>query len=253
VLVTDQRPAAPMDPVSVIAMIVSIVGLVLVSLPLGIWGVIRTKNGRRRGRAFAIASFVLTGVWAILGGISGLVIALTLPADIAGQPLPPGLTPTVDVVPTPSAAASTPTTSLTSVPTASTTPGNQPTGPLRKPKRLRLDQLKIGDCITDLQHEEFSRVRVVDCRTKHEQQVLGGFKASGRKYPGDSALQAVAESRCRTLFEKFVGIPFDDSYLEIASFAPTVGAWRAGNRLVVCTALDPDTSQATISFKNLRR
>jgi hypothetical protein len=38
-------------------------GLGLVSVPLGIWGVIRTKNHQRRGCTLAAISFVLIGLW----------------------------------------------------------------------------------------------------------------------------------------------------------------------------------------------
>ena len=41
----------PLDKVSLIALIAAIPSLGLVSIPLGIWGVIRTKNKQRRGRS----------------------------------------------------------------------------------------------------------------------------------------------------------------------------------------------------------
>ena len=44
----------PLDKASLIALITATLRLGLVSIPLGIWGVIRTKNHRRRGRSLAV-------------------------------------------------------------------------------------------------------------------------------------------------------------------------------------------------------
>ena len=59
----------PLDKVSLIALITAIPGFGLVSIPMGIWGVIRTKNHQRRGRTLAVISFVLIGLWAIVGTV----------------------------------------------------------------------------------------------------------------------------------------------------------------------------------------
>ena len=67
----------PLDTVSLIALIAAIPSLGLVSIPLGIWGVIRTKNKQRRGRILAVISFVLIGVWAIVGTVVGVMAGLS--------------------------------------------------------------------------------------------------------------------------------------------------------------------------------
>jgi hypothetical protein len=61
----DRTPPAkpPLDTVSLFALITAGPGLGLVSVPLGIWGVIRTKNHQRRGCTLAVISFVLIGLW----------------------------------------------------------------------------------------------------------------------------------------------------------------------------------------------
>ena len=66
----------PLDTVSLIALITAIPSLGLVSIPLGIWGVIRTKNHQRRGRTLAVISFVLIGLWAIVGTVVGVMAGL---------------------------------------------------------------------------------------------------------------------------------------------------------------------------------
>ena len=68
---------------SLIALITAIPSLGLVSIPLGIWGVIRTKNKQRRGRILAVISFVLIGLWAIVGTVVGVMAGL--PTSVQDQ------------------------------------------------------------------------------------------------------------------------------------------------------------------------
>jgi hypothetical protein len=123
--------------VSLIALITAIPGFVLVSIPLGIGGVIRTKNHQRRGWTLAVISFVLIGLWAIVGTV---LVA------------------------------------------ASTVPGDQPHGPLRKAKRVSWDQLKTGDCFNGLTDTGWTDTAAsstrVDCRSPHEEEVTGTFTLS---------------------------------------------------------------------------
>ena len=75
-MVATPMAKPPLDTVSLIALITAIPGLGLVSIPLGIWGVIRTKNHQRRGRTLAVISFVLIGLWAIVGSVVGVMAGL---------------------------------------------------------------------------------------------------------------------------------------------------------------------------------
>ena len=68
----------PLDKVSLIGLITAIPGLGLVSIPLGIWDVIRTKNHQLRGRTLAVISFVVIGLWAIVGTVVGVMAGLSV-------------------------------------------------------------------------------------------------------------------------------------------------------------------------------
>ena len=75
---------------SLIALITAGPGLGLVSVPLGIWGVIRTKNHQRRGRILAVISFVLIGLWAIVGTVVGVMVGLPTTVKTAAPTQWPG-------------------------------------------------------------------------------------------------------------------------------------------------------------------
>jgi hypothetical protein len=110
----------PLDKVSLIALITAIPGFGLVSIPMGIWGVIRTKNHQRRGRTLAVISFVLIGLWAIVGTVVGVMagLSVTSTTDQTVAPAPSGLVAPTTVPPAVSTAPVAP----------STVPGDQPHG-----------------------------------------------------------------------------------------------------------------------------
>ena len=125
----DGTPAAkpPLDTVSLFALITAVPGLGLASVPLGIWGVIRTKNHQRRGRTLAVISFVLIGLWAIVGTVAGVVAGLSVTSSTnrAAAPAPSGL-----VAPTtvPATVSPAPTTASPApvAPSKKKIPGHQP-------------------------------------------------------------------------------------------------------------------------------
>ena len=145
----------PLDTVSLIALITAIPSLGLVSIPLGIWGVIRTKNKQRRGRILAVISFVLIGLWAIVGTVVGVMVGLPTTVKTAA-PAPSGLvapaTVPATVSPAPATVSPTPV-----APSKTKIPGHQPHGPLRKAKKVYWDQLKTGDCFKGWSREGHHR------------------------------------------------------------------------------------------------
>jgi hypothetical protein len=108
----------------------------LVSIPLGIWGVIRTRNKQRRGRILAVISFVLIGLWAVIGTLVGMTgrLRFTSSTDQAAAAPNSIVAPTTaTVLPAPATVSPTPSPSKTKI------PGRQPHGPLRKAKKVYWD------------------------------------------------------------------------------------------------------------------
>ncbi len=227
---------APLDKVSLIALITAIPGFVLVSIPLGIWGVIRTKNHQRRGRTLAVISFVLIGPWAIVGIVVGVM---------AAAPAPSGLDPSA----------------VSTAPVApSTVAGDQPHGPLRKAKRVSWDQLKTGDCFNGFadtagwKDAAVSPTRV-DCRSMHEEEVTGTFTLpGGRHYPGDLAIEDASDARCEKYFDRYVGIDWDSSDYFYDYLTPYPSDWRQGDHKAICLAYDPEHQETNkISLRNVKQ
>jgi Septum formation len=234
----------PLDTVSLIALIAAIPSLGLVSIPLGIWGVIRTRSKQRRGRILAVISFVLIGVWAIVGTVVGVIVAL--PATVkTAAPAPSGM-----VAPTTVPATVSPTPVA---PSKTKIPGRQSRGPLRKAKRVYWDQLKTGDCFKGWTEKGTYTVTRVDCRSPHEEEVTGTFNLPGGRYPGDAAVEEASDARCEKYFARYVGIDWDSSAYDYNYATPDSSSWRLGDRLVICMAEDPDhLENSRISLRNVK-
>jgi hypothetical protein len=58
--------ARPEDGLSSAALLTAVFGVVPVSIPLGIAGLVRTKGGGRTGRGRAVVSLIVSGLWIVL-------------------------------------------------------------------------------------------------------------------------------------------------------------------------------------------
>jgi hypothetical protein len=232
----------PVDKISVAAFITSLFSLAIVSIPLAIVGIQRTSNHARRGRALAVASIVIIGVWIVLGVVAAAIL-------LASSTVTTGATANPAVAETPP--APTPAVLTSTTPTANgATLDHQPTGPLKKKKRVYWEELKTNDCVT-FSSDAAVYVTVVDCRVAHREQVMANLKLPGtRKYPGESAVDDAADTRCVAEFAKFVGVSFDDSQLEYSTYTTTREGWVVGDRTALCTVFDPAHRTTTKSFRN---
>ena len=239
----------PLDTVSLIALITAIPSLGLVSIPLGIWGVIRTKNKQRRGRTLAVISFVLIGLWAIVGTVVGVMVGLPTTVKTAA-PAPSGLVAPATVSPAPATVSPTPV-----APSKTKIPGRQPHGPLRKAKKVYWDQLKTGDCFKGWSEKGSTVITRVDCRSPHEEEVTGTFNlraAVAIRATRRSTKPETPAARSTSLaMSASTGTPRRTT---TTTRHRTVRSWRYGDRLVICVADDPNHPKGNrISLRKVKQ
>lgn len=90
-------------------------------------------------------------------------------------------------------------------------------------------ELKVGDCIPLLDYDDEDwayELPVVPCDTPHTDEVFFVYEADDGEFPGDEALQEAAWTRCVEEFEKYVGIRYDESELELYTYQPTKSSWN---------------------------
>lgn len=236
------RAPASTDTVSVLAFVFSLVGMGIVAIPLGVWVILRTGRSGRRGRGFAIAALAFSAAWAV--AISALLLA-------SGSLIGGGQAATSDVserAPTVSDTASSTSSGPTSASTA--TAGSGSTRPPDKPKRVYWEDLKPTMCVRFPQATDTTYVTVVDCRVGHQEEVMSRTTlAGGTKWPGDDAVDAASEVKCRAAFESYVGIAYDDSRLELDSVTTDAAGWADGDHTLVCLVLDPANEHLTRTLR----
>ena len=239
----------PRDRVSVTAFGFSLIGFSLVAIPLGVWGLVRTRSGAGGGRGFALAALGVSAAWIVatfaLVATSGLLSNID---TIAAADLPEGAPAAVaSVASGASGASATPS----STPAASSAPpdASQPNRPLSKPRKIYWEDLTAGMCLRTAPESALD-MPVVDCRAAHEDEVITRTVMAGPgKWPGDEVIETSAEAKCRTAFATYVGIGYDDSRLELDFWTVDPDGWRDGGRTLVCLVYDPSDPTLTGALK----
>ncbi|MFB7030383.1 MULTISPECIES: DUF4190 domain-containing protein [unclassified Streptomyces] len=98
--------------------------------------------------------------------------------------------------------------------------------------------LRTGQCFSDhgKSAEYTTEVTVVDCASPHDGEVTGGFEVTGfTKWPGEDAIDAIAEKRCETVNLAYAmdtwAIPED---VWLFYYLPSSQSWKLGDRTVTC-------------------
>lgn len=110
--------------------------------------------------------------------------------------------------------------------------------------------LRVGDCLNMIAADEVETVPVVPCGEPHSDEVFHEFQIPDGDYPGDDAVIAAAEESCLAAFEPFVGLPFEESTLDVSWYVPTQQSWEGmDDRTVSCMVSDP-AGEVTGTLKN---
>ena len=111
--------------------------------------------------------------------------------------------------------------------------------------------LKAGDCVEDMVSEENLDLLVVSCAEPHTDEVIATFTLPPGKWPGTRKVDQLSWRGCASQFERYVGVPPEDSSLELYNLSPLKMDWDY-DQLVVCTVaegFEPNTG----SLKNADR
>jgi hypothetical protein len=116
-------------------------------------------------------------------------------------------------------------------------------------------QVATGDCLRDIgpgQQLSTDNARPADCEGAHDGEVVGTTDidgAPGSPYPGEAAMEAVANRDCFSLFAAYVGIPYEQSRLGMYYVGPSQQTWERDDRIIACIALPPEGEQLTGSVR----
>ncbi|HYF46721.1 MAG TPA: septum formation family protein [Acidimicrobiales bacterium] len=168
-----------------------------------------------------------------------VAVGLAVVAGCADEEAPDWL---ADLAPTTTTTSA--STTATASDAATTTTTADPATPVTA---LTAGDCVVGDAFRGGDATEAVEAEVVDCATEHDAEVVGLVtyeQGADAPYPGQEEVATLAEDRCATTFEEYVGTPFTDSALELLTLWPTEDSWGNGDREAVCLAFS-DTGPLT--------
>lgn len=130
-----------------------------------------------------------------------------------------------------------------------------------------VDEIAVGDCLNTPEDDVFYEIDPIDCSEEHDLEVfalvdlstVGSEFSLSAGYPGDDAVYEAALNECWDEFERFVGVPYEDSVLFMDAFTPTLEGWEeVDDRIANCVVFEVDASQteivkSTFSLRNANR
>ena len=103
-----------------------------------------------------------------------------------------------------------------------------------------VNELKAGDCIETLADVSTSALKVVSCSEPHHAEVFAVFDVKGPVvYPGDDAVDEMAESGCDSRRKMYSVSGWDDEALTVYYLQPTRQSWSTEN-YVICVVSDDE-------------
>lgn len=103
----------------------------------------------------------------------------------------------------------------------------------------------VGDCVRisadggELDDGTAPTLPEVACSTSHGGEVYAAKDLPGDSYPGVEEIETTADAFCAAEFERFVGLPVEQSELTYYYLYPRGVGWRAGDHEVVCLVISP--------------
>jgi hypothetical protein len=191
-----------------------------------------------------VSLFFRQAKWPGIAGISVTVIGAILAVAVSLVPL--GLRPSPEADDVPSASSS--PDSGSSARGDEGDLGDDPAD-IEGAEMVSFDDLAVGDCIPlfDYDEDEISELPVVPCDQPHTDEVYFIYQAEDGEFPGDDALLDSAWDGCVAEFEAFVGVPYEESVLDIYSYQPTKTSWmRWSDRTVHCIVFSYDEVTGTL-------
>lgn len=113
--------------------------------------------------------------------------------------------------------------------------------------------IKVGDCLNDATASgTVTTAPIVPCSQPHDSEAFTSITMKDGDFPGTDAVKAQADQGCAGAFPGFVGIPYNDSKLDISYYFPTSDSWANGDREILCTVYD-DGVKTTGTLKDAKR
>lgn len=138
-----------------------------------------------------------------------------------------------------------------------TPPTSAPT-PTPSPVDMNPFNMQAGSCFNAPEFRQRDDapeyVERVSCGTPHDGELffIGELWPRARRFPGDARSDKETEARCDAEFARYVGIPWQKSFLDEHWWFPSSTTWKNGQHKGACIAAHPKKKLA-YSVKGIKR
>lgn len=174
----------------------------IASVVLAIMVLSRSRDGRAHGKGLAISALVVVGLWTALIATL-LAVAVVQEANNSDSSGPPA----------------------------------------NQSGDVSVENLEAGDCLPqDLEERVFYTVEVVPCSEPHHLEVYATFLLDKGKFPGDRAVDRLADGGCFKRFEDYVGANLDDTDFEMHYLTPVADGWSYDRGVTCMVSAGPNST-----------
>jgi hypothetical protein len=124
-----------------------------------------------------------------------------------------------------------------------------------EPSGVPASELRVGDCLDEPSGTEFEFVDVLPCDQPHDVEIFHRFDIPldrATDFPGDDVLVEYLDG-CLPTFDRFVGVPFERSALDVVGFWPAADVWAFGDREMLCGVMAMDGTKLEGTVRGSRR
>jgi hypothetical protein len=119
---------------------------------------------------------------------------------------------------------------------------------------LGVFNLAVGDCVNDLPTgTSVDKGIGVPCTSPHQYEVFAETFLGDESTTVPKDMRHQAHVFCLDEFEKFVGITFDDSALEMEALFPSKASWEGGDKEITCLVAEASNAKATGTLAGANR
>ena len=192
---------------SIASLTLSLFGCVgLLSIVFGVIGLRQSiRHGDRRGKVYAIAGLTISGLFVAAFAV---FVAVAVTREVADGP------------------------------------DRDATGAVRGERSIRLDDLRAGDCIVDVDEQTGASVDVVPCSTAHDTEVFAVYELPTGAWPGTEPMRQTADAGCEKRFPAYSGRRPDPAKYVLFPAPPDEFDWPDSRR-VLCFAHHRDGTTTT--------
>ncbi len=113
--------------------------------------------------------------------------------------------------------------------------------------------MEVGQCTNALTQNLVEEIPVVSCDQPHHWEAFAVHEmADAPEAPAEDKIATQAEEFCVAEFTKFIGVPLDDSDLEVQYLFPSADSWQLKDRTILCLVGDDQTT-TTGTLKDSKR